>query len=152
MSGLNTQWVSRKAGMFATYFSAAIRQMSHNKFASGINILSLAIGLTVALIVILFVRHELSYDQWIPNAENVYRFETKINQTNGGSIFIAQTYPPAAPVLKSRFSEIEAITRLHFNIHSLHRRKMPKPPIAGCSNKGLIRPACALLGILLAVA
>ena len=121
MSGLNTQWVSRKAGMFATYFSAAIRQMSHNKFASGINILSLAIGLTVALIVILFVRHELSYDQWIPNAENVYRFETKINQTNGGSIFIAQTYPPAAPVLKSRFSEIEAITRLHFNIHSLHR-------------------------------
>jgi len=107
--------------MFATYFSSAIRQMGHNKFASGINILSLAIGLAVALIVMLFVRHELSYDQWIPNAENVYRFEIEIHQTNGGSIFVAQAYPPAGPALKNRFSEIEAVTRVHINIHSLHR-------------------------------
>ncbi|MCP4044816.1 MAG: ABC transporter permease, partial [Gammaproteobacteria bacterium] len=121
MTGTNTHWVSRKAGMFSTYFSSAIRQMGHNKFASGINILSLAIGLAVALIVMLFVRHELSYDQWIPNVENVYRFEIEIHQSNGGSIFIAQSYPPAGPVLKNRFSEIEAITRVHINIHSLHR-------------------------------
>ncbi|MCP4048395.1 MAG: hypothetical protein GY732_20655, partial [Gammaproteobacteria bacterium] len=85
MAGTNTQWVSRKAGMFAVYFSAAIRQMGHNKFTSGINILSLAIGLAVALIVMLFVRHELGYDQWIPNVENVYRFEVEIHQSNGGS-------------------------------------------------------------------
>jgi len=115
------QWTTRKTGMFGNYFVAAIRQMDHNKFTSGINILSLAIGLAVALIVMLFVQHELSYDRWIPNAENIYRYENEIHQSGGGSIFLAQAPPVAASVLSRRFSEIEAITRFHINIHSLHR-------------------------------
>jgi putative ABC transport system permease protein len=95
--------------------------MGHNKFTSGINILSLAIGLTVALIVMLFVQHELSYDRWIPNAENIYRYENEIHQSGGRSIILAEAPPVTAGVLRSRFSEIEAITRFHINYHSLHR-------------------------------
>ena len=81
-----SQWISRKTGMFGNYFMSAIRQMDHNKFASGINILSLAVGLAVALFVMLLVQHELSYDDWVPNGKQIYRYETEIMQRAGSSI------------------------------------------------------------------
>ena len=114
MSKLSTQWLARKAGMFDTYFSSAIRHMGHNKFASGINIMSLAIGLAVALIVMLFVRHELSYDQWIPNSENIYRFESR-NTPNQWRVDLHRANLPASrprteePIFRNRSRHTTAL-------------------------------------------
>ena len=36
----------------------------------------LAIGLAACLMLLLYVRYETSYDNWLPNAENTYQFQT----------------------------------------------------------------------------
>ncbi|MFK7774141.1 MAG: ABC transporter permease [Saprospiraceae bacterium] len=51
----------------------AWRQLRKNKLVSGINILGLALGLTVGIFILMYVQHENSYDQWIPEKENIYR-------------------------------------------------------------------------------
>ena len=62
----------------------AWRQLLKNRLVSGINILGLALGLTVGIFILMYVQHENSYDQWIPEKENIYRvFRTYSNGTKG---------------------------------------------------------------------
>lgn len=106
--------------MFGNYITAAVRHIGHNKFSSGLNILSLTVGLVAALVVMLFVQHEISYDRWIPNAERIYRYETELLDPDGSSIHLAVSPTVVRDVLLDRFSEIEAATSFSFNLHSLH--------------------------------
>ena len=106
--------------MLGSYLTAAIRYLNYNKFASGINILSLAVGLAAALLVLLFVRHELSYDDWIPDAERIYRYETEIMELDGNSINLAVSPAVTSTALSGRFSEIESSIRVLPALHSLH--------------------------------
>ncbi|MFT6319196.1 MAG: putative ABC transport system permease protein [Granulosicoccus sp.] len=65
-------------------FKIAWRQLLKNRLVSGINIIGLALGLTVGIFILMYVQHENSYDQWIPEKENIYRvFRTYANGTKG---------------------------------------------------------------------
>ena len=61
--------------MFRNYLITALRNFTRHKLYSFINIAGLTVGLTCAIFIILFVRDELSYDNWIPGTENLYRVE-----------------------------------------------------------------------------
>ena len=56
--------------MFKNYFKTALRNFRKNKTFSFINIFGLTIGLTCCLLIALYIKHELSYDdfelKWIP--------------------------------------------------------------------------------------
>jgi putative ABC transport system permease protein len=107
--------------LFKNYLVTAIRHILRNRFVSAINIMSLAIGLAAALLVLLFVKHELSFDRWIPDAENIYRYETELRYQDGPSTFLPFAPTGVRDALLDRFSEIEAITRFSAGIHSLHQ-------------------------------
>jgi len=65
-------------------FKIAWRQLRKNRLVSGINILGLALGLTVGIFVLMYVQHENSYDQWVPEKENIFRvFRPYANGTKG---------------------------------------------------------------------
>ena len=106
--------------MYGRYLTAAIRHLNHDRFASAINIGSLALGLFASLLVMLFVRHEFSYDRWIPDAERIYRYETEIMELDGSSIHLAVSPAVTRGALLGRFSEIEAATRVLLAMHSFH--------------------------------
>jgi len=106
--------------MPGNHISSAIRHIAHDRFSSGINIASLAIGLAAALLVLLFVQHELSYDRWIPDAEQIYRYESELMETDGSSVHVALSPAVARNMLLNRYSEIEAATRILLALHSLH--------------------------------
>ena len=57
------------------YLITALRNFTHHKLYSFINIAGLTVGLSCAIFIILFVRDQLSYDRWIPGTENLYRVE-----------------------------------------------------------------------------
>ena len=103
--------------MYGRYLTAAIRHLNHDRFASAINIASLALGLFASLLVMLFVRHEFSYDRWIPDAERIYRYETEIMELDGSSIHLAVSPAVTRGALLGRFSEIEAATRVLLAMH-----------------------------------
>jgi putative ABC transport system permease protein len=97
--------------MFKNYFRIAFRSMMRNKSFSAINILGLSIGIAVCFIIMLFVQHELSYDRFNTNADNIYRIVFKAN-INGGKINEGNVMPPVAQALKNDYPEVKEATRL----------------------------------------
>ncbi len=61
--------------MIKNYLTIAVRNMMKRKGFTFVNIAGLAISLTVVLIVGLFLRHHLTYDQSFDHADRIYRLE-----------------------------------------------------------------------------
>lgn len=59
--------------MLTTYLRTAYRSIIKRKLYSSINILGLAVGLAAFLLIAIYVRHELSYDRYYRDYENIYR-------------------------------------------------------------------------------
>lgn len=59
--------------MFKNYLKIALRNLQRNKIYSVINIVGLALGLVCAMLIILYVKDEVSYDRFHKNINNIYR-------------------------------------------------------------------------------
>jgi len=99
--------------MFKNYFKVALRNLWKNKAFSAINIIGLASGLAVCLLIVLYVVDELSYDTYNKNADRIYRLDADIYFNNTQAIF-AVAPDPLAPALKRDFPDIEEITRVNY--------------------------------------
>lgn len=66
--------------MFKSHLLLAWRNLLKRKLYSFINILGLAIGVAVCLVILRYVDFELSYDSFHENAENIYRTTTTYYQ------------------------------------------------------------------------
>lgn len=62
--------------MLKHYLKIAVRNLSRNKVFSFINILGLAVGMGVCLLIFQYIHFELSYDKFHSNAQNIYRVTT----------------------------------------------------------------------------
>ena len=69
--------------MFKNYFKIAFRNLARNKIYSFINIAGLSIGLACAMLIILYVKDEVSYDRFHKNVNNIYRIVTQGIDKNG---------------------------------------------------------------------
>ena len=63
--------------MFRNYLKTAIRNLSRNRIYSLINIAGLSIGLACAMLILLYVKDEASFDRFHKNAKNIYRVVQK---------------------------------------------------------------------------
>jgi len=99
--------------MFRNYLVTALRNLARHKLYSFINIAGLAVGLACAILIMLFVRDELSYDKWIPGSENLWRVEV-IYHVPGRSepIITAQTPMPIPPAMHDQIPEVRSATRM----------------------------------------
>lgn len=98
--------------MFRNYFTTALRHILKNKLYSLINIFGLAVGLAACLLIFLFVRYETSYDNWMPNGENIYRVNY-VQYIETGAHFTCGCAPgPTKAALDDWFPEIEQSVRL----------------------------------------
>ena len=64
--------------MFKNYITIAWRNLFRNKIYSLINISGLALGLTVCMLILLYIGHEYSYDSFHENSDRKYLVETDI--------------------------------------------------------------------------
>src|SRR3954469_25768703 len=98
--------------MFKNYLKVALRNLWKNKAFSAINIIGLAIGLAVCLLIVLYVVDELSYDKYNKKADRIYRVDADLffNKTQ----FIAAVSPePMAATLLREYPQVEQIARLN---------------------------------------
>ncbi len=63
--------------MFKNYFTTAFRNIRRSKIYSFINIFGLSLGLASAMLIILYVKDEVSYDRFHKNVHNIYRIVSK---------------------------------------------------------------------------
>ncbi|MEX0986247.1 MAG: ABC transporter permease [Bacteroidales bacterium] len=59
--------------MWRNFFSVALRNISKNRVFSFINIAGLAIGLASAILIILFIAKEISFDRFHEKSDRIYR-------------------------------------------------------------------------------
>lgn len=74
--------------MWANYFTVAWRHFAKNRLFSLINVLGLAIGLMSCILILIFMRAESGYDQWIPDHDRVVRLHSKFFPTGDNPPFI----------------------------------------------------------------
>ncbi len=69
--------------MFSNYFKTALRNLLRNRVYSFINIIGLSLGLTCSMLIILYVKDEVSYDRFHENVANIYRIDSKNIKPDG---------------------------------------------------------------------
>ncbi len=94
--------------MVLHYLRLALRNMIRHPGYAGINILGLAIGITCCMLILLYIRNELSYDRFHEQADRIYRV------VNGNSV---RTPPAVGPALKELFPEVEEYARMRGTVN-----------------------------------
>ncbi|HVW74803.1 MAG TPA: ABC transporter permease [Rhizomicrobium sp.] len=98
--------------MFRNYLTIALRNIIRHKLYSFINIAGLAVGLTCVILIVLFVRDELSYDRWIPGSDHLYRVEVTYYPPGRPAVPLAQTAMPVPIAMRDNIPEVRDATRL----------------------------------------
>jgi putative ABC transport system permease protein len=98
--------------VFRNYLATALRNIVRHKLYSFINIAGLAVGLTCAIFITLFVRDELSYDKWIPGTENLYRVQLTFHFPGQPPLASSLVSFPVPDAMLAQLPEIKAAVHL----------------------------------------
>jgi len=98
--------------MFKSCFSVAIRIFQRDTLYSAINILGLVVGLVVCVLVILYGRHELNYDRWLPDSDSIYRYEASSGDPGQELTHNSTSNPVVRGLLTENFEQIPSIVRV----------------------------------------
>ncbi|MCB0316068.1 MAG: ABC transporter permease, partial [Calditrichaeota bacterium] len=88
--------------MLRSYLKIALRNLWRHKEYSLINTISLGLGITCFILILLYVRYELGYDRYHSQADQIYRVE--LNEW-------ASTPVGVGPFMKSTFPEVREAVR-----------------------------------------
>jgi putative ABC transport system permease protein len=92
--------------MLRNYLKVAARQMKRHKVYAAINITGLAVGMACTLLLVLWVREELSYDTFHESRKDIYRLVVR------GKDFGAVRSPaPFAPAIEAEIPEVREAVR-----------------------------------------
>jgi len=97
--------------MFKNFFKIAFRNLFRNKAFSIINISGLAIGIASAVLILLWIQNEISYDRFHANSDRLYEVYSN-NVVNNSIRSLTNTPEIMAPGLKNDAPEIEQASRV----------------------------------------
>ena len=98
--------------MFGNYLSAALGNLIRNKLHAAINLFGLALGLATAILIGLYVRDEVTFERFLPDYQDVYRFQSIDADTDGRALIFASTPHGLAALLRESFPEFAEVTRI----------------------------------------
>ena len=94
--------------MFKNYFKTAWRNIVRSKGYSALNILGLATGMAVALLIGFWVNNQYSYDKFLPDYQQLYQVRRNFN-SNGEILTFSTTSLKLADALRNQIPEIEYV-------------------------------------------
>lgn len=98
--------------MFTSYLTSAVRALLRDGFHAALNIAGLAVSLAAALLIMLHVRHELSYESFFTDPGRVHRVEVTYQNKGQPAIPLAQSAAPATAALRAEFPGMLTATSL----------------------------------------
>ena len=99
--------------MLKNYLKIAFRNLLRNKAFSFINILGLAIGMASAILILLWIQNEMSYDQFHEKKDRIYEAWNRANFS--GKLQCWNTTPKIlSKALSSDIPEVEEATRVNW--------------------------------------
>src|SRR6185312_8713730 len=97
--------------MIKNLLVVALRNFKRDKWYSILNLLGLTIGITFSVLLIFYVRDELSFDRFNDKADRICRVDAFIEEQGKPPFKIAVTQTPLAPTLQREYPEVEEATR-----------------------------------------
>ena len=97
--------------MWHSFIKSSFRVLVRHRAFSVVNILGLALGISVFIALALYIQFELSFDKFHVNAERIYRIEQLMDEGNRMERMNG-TPEPLWQVLENDFPEVEASMRL----------------------------------------
>ena len=98
--------------MIKIYFKIALRNIKRYSAHSILNISGMAIGMACAILILLWVQDEWSFDRHFKHADDLYRVIEKQNSPSGEVSLFAPTLSAVAPALKNEYPEIIRSSRI----------------------------------------
>jgi putative ABC transport system permease protein len=99
--------------MIKSYFKTAWRNLTRNKLTGFINVSGMAIGLSCSLLIWLWVSDELSYNRFLPGAQDIY--EVHVNAPfNGDTITMTACPGPLAEAIQNNIPQIGQATKMTY--------------------------------------
>lgn len=91
--------------MWKNYFKVSLRSLWRQKFYSVINVLGLSVGIACCLLIIIYIKHELSFDKFWKDGDRIYRV----------TIEDRGPYTPTrlGAFLKAEYPDVESYSRLN---------------------------------------
>ena len=109
--------------MLRNHLRVFMRHFRRHKLYTFINIVGLAVGMAACIVILLFIKSELSYETMHPDADRIYRVLTidKALGTNAQRVGISM--PAMGAALPDAFPEVESSLRLTFGGQTLLRHE-----------------------------
>lgn len=99
--------------MIRNYLKIAFRSLWRSKVHSIINVSGLSIGIACCILIVLFVRDELTFDRFHSKADRIHRAYV-IENWGENQEFIDMVTPfPLGPALRDNLEEVEAMVRIN---------------------------------------
>lgn len=92
--------------MLKNYIKVALRSLGKQKVYTAINVTGLAVSITACLLIVLYVKYELSYDKFFPNSDRIHKLVLERKYPNHSTFFsiVPHSY---AGTLQRDFPEVE---------------------------------------------
>ncbi len=107
--------------MFKNYLVITWRNVKRNKGFSFINIAGLVVGMAACLLILLWVKDELSFNRFHENIDNIYLAVSERIGHRGD--FYGESPVPLGNALRKDFSEISKVVRFQFRRDVIARRE-----------------------------
>jgi putative ABC transport system permease protein len=96
--------------MWRNYWTVAVRALAKSRTYSIINIAGLAIGMAACIMILLYVRYERSFDDWLPNAANTYQLQAWYpHPKDSDPVFFQMSAYVSKDAIKKDFPQIERV-------------------------------------------
>ncbi len=96
--------------MITNYIKLALRTLARNKLYTIINVLGLSVGFVCAILILLYIDDELSYDKHHEKHERIYRLEAFVTSSN--TLLKSPWTPhPLGPTLRDGYPDIADFVR-----------------------------------------
>src|SRR5688572_5532108 len=97
--------------MLRNYLLTAVRFLTKNQLFTTINVIGLAVSIASSMVIYLYVKNELTYDEFHADIERIYVVGEGSKDGSEDEAAYYQTVFPLLPTMLEQFPEIETGTR-----------------------------------------
>jgi len=99
--------------MFRSIITTALRNIYRNRTFSLINLIGLAVSMSLGLLIILIVKEQYTFDNFHRDADRIYRVNTAALRVNGEREEYASAPMPIGQVIKDDYTFAEEVVRIN---------------------------------------
>ena len=114
--------------MIKHYLLSTLRNLSRHKVYTLINVVGLSVGLAVILMIVLFIHHELTFDQFFKDSDRICRLVTE-SETAGRKMQMPKATYETDQKVPGQLPEVESSTviyRRHYQYFHFNENKYGK--------------------------